>query len=384
MNRKKILIIGIICLLIVGAITCFIIFKEKEKNNQPSNDTKIQQVEQEEQEPVSPAKDTEELLTKLNSVETKKITKNEISFSENTEIKEGEKIAVWIYSTPKFLGYFEVVIQNGVKKIEGLAEKLEKLTIESGNHNIALVTEDGSPIGYIDIYIEEDGNISKPTETNENNQQTEEKKENTETEDKKEQTTKEVTYEEEISFKTVSEKEKNMQKDKVEVVQDGVKGLKKVTYNITYDANGKEISRKKISEKTIKEPINKITKVGTSEFNLNTARMTGATHGFMCTEQGLYKNGEEIVGCDDSEGQELKEFYAIKIDNTYYATCANTTGCYGEKVNAYVKLTKVQNMVFKGKLNGTTYYFDGRAGGGDDTPLTQDDCDTFKLTCGTW
>lgn len=375
-NLKGIIIVVTISLLIIGVI-CFITLKSDKQDKPIDNNTK-ETTKLKEETPSSPASNTEELVANHKQITETKVTKDEIILPEDEKIINGEKIAVWVYSNPKFLGYFEVVTENGVKKLKGLQEKIEELNIETGNHNIALVTEKGISIGYINIYIESGSIVDNNKEQSDIIEIPEEDK----TEDLA--TTKEVTYEEEIAYEITTIKEKNMQKDKKVVTQEGKKGLKKVTYDITYDANGKEISRKKKSEQVVKEPVNKIEKIGTSDFNLNTAKMTGAFHGIMCTESDLYTAEDGERYCNDTEGQMYNEFYAIGIDNVNYVTCANTTGCYGEKVNTFAKLTSSGAYLYKGTINGKTYYFDARAGDSAQSPLTQIDCDTFKLTCGTW
>ena len=65
-----------------------------------------------------------------------------------------------------------------------------------------------------------------------------------------------------IDFKTVIQKDNSFLKSLSKVTQTGVKGQKSVTYNVTYE-NGKEITRKVISEKVIILPKNKIIVQGT-------------------------------------------------------------------------------------------------------------------------
>ena len=388
-NKKALIIIVVVLAIALIGIISFYFFNSK--NEQPNTPNVPREENKKEEnttdELLSPAQTTEELKTKLKPVEVAGIDSNSITFKENTQIKEGEKVAVWVYSTPKFLGYFDVIVENGTKVIKGLAEKIKQLDIEEGKHNIALVDSSGASIGYIDITISKEGSITPETPT-----ETEEPKEENKDEEKEEvnepteeqNTTKEIVVEEKINFTTKKVNEVNQKKGTKITSQKGVNGTKKVTYSVTYNKAGKEISRKKVSETITKKAVEEIVKVGTSDFNLNTARLTGATHGFMCSENELGTEEDGSKYCNDREGQILQEFYAIAIDKVYYATCANTTGCFGEKVNAFVPLTKVSGMLFKGTIKGKTYYFEGRAGGGDDSALTKDDCDTFKLTCGTW
>ncbi|MGH4140761.1 3D domain-containing protein [Clostridium sp.] len=65
-----------------------------------------------------------------------------------------------------------------------------------------------------------------------------------------------------IAFKTITRKDINTLKSKIKVLQIGVPGQKSVTVNVTYE-NGKEVSRKVISEKVIKAAKSKIIVQGT-------------------------------------------------------------------------------------------------------------------------
>lgn len=389
-DNKQVLIIvaSILAIVLIGIIAFYMVNNKDQTPNTPNVPVEENKKEENvEDKVISPAKTTEELKTKVKPIEVAAVDADSVTFKDENQVKEGEKIAVWVYSTPKFLGYFDVVVENGTKIIKGLAEKIEKLDIETGLHNIALVNSSGVSIGYFDITINIEGKIAQQTSTETKNPEEEQKEDNNkETEENKveQNSTKEETVEEKIAYTTKKVNEVNQKKGTKTTSQKGVNGVKKVTYSVTYNSEGKEISRKKISETITKKPVEEIIKVGLSDFNLNTAKMTGATHGFMCSENELGTEEDGSKYCNDREGQILQEFYAIAIDKVYYATCANTTGCFGEKVNAFVPLTKVSGMLFKGTLKGKTYYFEGRAGGGDDTPLTKNDCDTFKITCGTW
>lgn len=80
-------------------------------------------------------------------------------------------------------------------------------------------------------------------------------------------TLKRVTYKtetrtESIPYSTTTRKDSSMKKGQTKVVRSGVNGQKKVTYKVTY-VDGKEESRKVISSKTVKSPVNKIVKAGT-------------------------------------------------------------------------------------------------------------------------
>ena len=243
--KKRIVIIGfIIALFVIGIIVFLTLFKDNFKKDDSKNENKVSEQEKIEDKLIAPADNTTDLTNKLSKIEVESITTDEIVFNSEIELNEGERVAIWLYSKPKFLGYFEIIIKDDIKKIEGLTKALENITVEKGKHNIAIVTENGKEVGYIDIYLNDTG-------FNKNE-------------------IKEVTETETIDFKTTKKEETNMKSGTKEIVQQGQKGEKTVTYNITYDTSGKEISREKISEKITKEAINQVEKVGISDFNLNT------------------------------------------------------------------------------------------------------------------
>ncbi len=83
-----------------------------------------------------------------------------------------------------------------------------------------------------------------------------------------------VTRQEEIPFDVQEIKDSSMFEGEKKVVQEGVEGLKTVTYEFTY-VNGQLKSKKKITEKIIREPKPQIVRVGTKE---NPRSVPGADH----------------------------------------------------------------------------------------------------------
>jgi uncharacterized protein YabE (DUF348 family)/3D (Asp-Asp-Asp) domain-containing protein len=67
---------------------------------------------------------------------------------------------------------------------------------------------------------------------------------------------------ESIAFGVQEKKDSSMLKGKSEVKQEGVKGEKKITKEITYE-DGLEVSRVELSDEVVKEPVDKIVAVGT-------------------------------------------------------------------------------------------------------------------------
>lgn len=67
-----------------------------------------------------------------------------------------------------------------------------------------------------------------------------------------------------IDFSTEEQQSSSLNLGETQVTQEGVNGEKEITYKVKY-VDGKETSKKKISEKVTKEPVNKIVTVGTAQ-----------------------------------------------------------------------------------------------------------------------
>ena len=86
-----------------------------------------------------------------------------------------------------------------------------------------------------------------------------------------------VTEKVEIPFKTTTKEVANgSQNTQNQVVQAGVNGIKEIKYRIRYQ-NGNQISKDVISEKVIKEPVDKIILVGTKEKEIKEVKEVVAT-----------------------------------------------------------------------------------------------------------
>ena len=320
----------------------------------------VKDKEEQEEKVEAPVNNTEELKEKMEVIEASKVTEDEIVFSEEVELKENQKVAVWLYSEPKFLGYFDVVEENGVMMIKGLKEAMEELDVEPGDHNIAIVTEEGDSVGYIDIYVEENKIF-----------------EDEQTAIESKYTTKEVVEKKEVKYETETKKDSNKKKGSKEVTQKGVNGEIETTYKVTYDENGKEISREKISEKVTKKAVKEIIVVGEAEYNINTSKITSEFIGFMCSEsQTMTYDGQKA--CDDSI--QLPSFKIIAIDKGSYKVVT-----LNEVAITPITVTKKGNL-YVGTYKGKTHYFDVRGGGGnpDGEPLTEELCKQYNLSCGSW
>lgn len=74
--------------------------------------------------------------------------------------------------------------------------------------------------------------------------------------------TQEVSETESIAFKTVTKNDPNLDKGTTQVSQQGIKGTKLLTYEVTY-TSGVETGRVLVKEEVIKKPVNKIVLNGT-------------------------------------------------------------------------------------------------------------------------
>ena len=127
-SKKTLVIAIIIAIIVVGSLIAFVfvsgIFETKDK----PKDTETKEIKKgENQTPPEklPAANTEELKQTVAKAEVKEVTKDKIIFNTDAKIEVGKKVAVWIYSEPKFLGYFEVKEINGQKIIEGLEKNYQ-------------------------------------------------------------------------------------------------------------------------------------------------------------------------------------------------------------------------------------------------------------------
>lgn len=153
MKKKYLVIVAVIVLLVVSVFVSIKIFSSNDVNN---NDNKGNKTEVKE-----PASNTEELLTSSKELANTNVTKDKIEFDNSINLASGDKIAIWLYSSPKFLGWFEVKEENGIKYINGLEQALEKENIDSGSHHLAIANKDNETLGYVNVEINENNNIEE-------------------------------------------------------------------------------------------------------------------------------------------------------------------------------------------------------------------------------
>lgn len=154
--NKKYLAIGIIAfvVLVIGVFVGIKVFSSKDN---VTNKDKTQLKEPN----TKPANNTEELLISSNELANTNVTKDKITFDSGINLASGDKIAIWLYSTPKFLGWFEVQEENGTKYINGLEQALTKENIDSGSHHLAIANKDNETLGYVNVEINDNNNIEE-------------------------------------------------------------------------------------------------------------------------------------------------------------------------------------------------------------------------------
>ena len=191
-------------------------------------------------------------------------------------------------------------------------------------------------------------------------------------------TTKNINVDEPIVYSTQEVQEVNLPRGQKQTSQAGKNGVKRITYKVTYNSNGTEISRTKVSESVISQPVNQIIKIGVSDFNLNTSKLENEVYSMdACTSNQLVNNGGYY--CTES-----KKFSGIFINGTLYIT-----GIYNQtsisNIRPLIALKpSLSGDIYNGNYNGANYYFLISSGNYVNRALTQSDCDKYGLACGRW
>ncbi|MCM2591816.1 G5 and 3D domain-containing protein [Rossellomorea marisflavi] len=151
--------------------------------------------------------------------------------------------------------------------------------------------------------------------------------------------------EEATDFTVVSKKDADLENGQEKVVQEGKKGKKEKKFEIVKE-NGKEVSRKLISEKTVKESQDKIVSVGTKKLVAQVSRGKSTTA------------AKPVSTSTKEEPSGGKEFY---VSSTAYTASCN--GCSGHtasgmnlKANPNAKVIAVDPSVIP---LGTKVYVEG-------------------------
>lgn len=151
-----------------------------------------------------------------------------------------------------------------------------------------------------------------------------------------------VTVQEEIPFETITKDVSNGSGNTTnKVIQYGKKGLKEITYKITYK-DGTELEREELSSKVIKEPVNKIVQVQTK---IVTSRSTASRVSGISGQSGIYK---------------------VTAYCACMKCCGKTNGitASGKKATANHTIAAPSTFKFGTKvvINGTTYTVEDRGG----------------------
>ena len=411
-TKNKIIIGTVIGLLVVVIIIIIVVGLNKNKEEKPKNTVNIS-------EKLASASMLEVVIT-----EDKKIDLSNIEMAKDTSIK------VWAFSSPVYLGEFSLVNVGDKYYLEGIEDVLKTKYITNGDHKV-LILQDDKVVGYFNIRLSEgnllsssqmsdgsdvkntdsDNNDSKVnnTDKNENNVNNENKnnvnnenKNNVNNENKNnvnnennsndintnenKTSTKKLEVEEDIKYTTEEIKETNMLKGKKETVVKGIKGKKKIIYNVTYDKNNKEIKREKVSETVVNEPVNEQVKVGISDYNLNDKPTYGLETGLLCLEDEA--SSFDYKQCDDEHLANKNNYYqTISVGNKQYLICIDSSICsdyydYQFKLSSHPVVSKYKD-IYTATLNGTKYYLDPRAGS-DGRELNEEICTELGLVCNRW
>lgn len=191
-------------------------------------------------------------------------------------------------------------------------------------------------------------------------------------------TTKNINITEKIPFSSKNEEEANMLRGTTKISQEGQEGTKIITYKVTYNDNGKEISSSKVSERITKQPVTQITKVGISDYNINTDVISSNSNGMVCFENQLIIYEDGFKECDES--QVTNYFASITLKNKEYVYYIGNTD------NRDLVNMKTLLHVSNGKINydSNVYVLDGRSGSNTPIPLTFALCAKYGLSCGSW
>ena len=191
-------------------------------------------------------------------------------------------------------------------------------------------------------------------------------------------TTKTIVVTSAIQYSSQTQNDANVKRGTTQVVA-GQNGVETITYAVTYDQNGKEISRKTISDVTTKQPIAQITKVGVSDYNLNSDTWDGTEFGEMCLPADYGSASDGCIGVASDA-----HFSAVSISGTFYVSCVSSvSGTCGANATVNIQpIIPIQGGTFS--YSGSTYRADPRAGGGQSTALTSAICSQYGLACGSW
>lgn len=196
-KKKKILLI-VIGVVLISALIGFIVFMIVKKDTNKEEAT-LQGI----------LNDSLEIKAIVDSDKSLEL----ISFKNKDGIN---KVKIWVFSEPVYLGEFSLVKKDNKYYLEGLNDILEKKNLKVGNHRL-LVMNGNKSLGYIKIKIDSDKSLKSTTllQTDDNNvenvdtdEATSEEENSTTDNSKNELTKSENNKQEEVNQPTVSEEPK--------------------------------------------------------------------------------------------------------------------------------------------------------------------------------
>lgn len=128
-----------------------------------------------------------------------------------------------------------------------------------------------------------------------------------------------------IDFKTVIKKDNDTLKSQSKVSQNGVKGEKNISINVTYE-NGKEVTRKVIKETLVKKPQNKIIVQGTlATITFSRGDSSQSSKKVLNVSSNSKTSGNNVIAPSTASGRTLNvkatAYWAENgINNTYTAS----------------------------------------------------------------
>ena len=275
----------------------------------------------------------------------------------------------------------EVKEQNNNTKDEIKVEDGKETDIDDNNSQKSETEDNDNNLKVDEEQTQEDNKTNdnnSNTSTN-NNSNTSTNNNSNNSSNTQKTTTKNINVDEPIVYSTQEIQEVNLPRGQKQTSQAGKNGVKRITYKVTYNSNGTEISRTKISENVISQPVNQIIKVGVSDFNLNTSKLENEVYSMdACTSNQLVNDGGYY--CNETE----KKFSGVFIDGTLYIT-----GIYGQNSISNVRplialKPSISADLYNGNYGGTNYYFSLSNGNYVNRALTQSDCNKYGLACGRW
>ena len=274
----------------------------------------------------------------------------------------------------------EVKEQNNNTKDEIKAEDDKEADVDNNNSQKNDTEDNDNNLNIDEQQTQEDN------QTNDNNSNTSTNNNSNNSNNTQKTTTKNINVDETISYSTQEVQEVNLPRGQRQTSQAGKNGVKRITYKVTYNSNGTEISRTKVSESVISQPVNQIIKVGVSDFNLNTSKLEQEVYSMeSCIES------EFVIDNNGAYCTVPKNFAGVVINGTLYLTAYLTSNDHtvpSDIINIRpiipLKLTNNQFGVYNGNYGGTNYYFMPSVGTSPNRALTQNDCAEYGLACGRW